>query len=123
MVLYDDDHFYMGSVLAELLVARGCEVDFVTPAAKVAEWTENTLEQAIIQRRLLEMGVTAASLQGARVDRADERDSGLHLDRAAKRDLACDAVVMVTAACPTMRCTRRWYRAGGMAGRRDVRSS
>ena len=47
----------MGSVLAELLVARGCEVDFVTPAAKVAGWTENTLEQRFIQTRLMEMGV------------------------------------------------------------------
>ncbi len=58
VLLYDDDHFYMGSVLAELLVARGCSVDFVTPAARVAEWTLNTLEQATIQRRLLEIGVT-----------------------------------------------------------------
>ncbi|WP_435258695.1 FAD-dependent oxidoreductase [Thioclava sp. FR2] len=57
VLLYDDDHFYMGSVLAELLVSRGCRVDFVTPAAKVAEWTENTLEQGRIMRRLLELGV------------------------------------------------------------------
>ncbi|PZR01041.1 MAG: NADH:flavin oxidoreductase [Cereibacter sphaeroides] len=57
VVLYDDDHFYMGSVLAELLVSKGCEVEFVTPAAKVAEWTENTLEQRFIQTRLMELGV------------------------------------------------------------------
>jgi dimethylamine/trimethylamine dehydrogenase len=57
VVLYDDDHFYMGSVLAELLLARGCAVEFVTPAAKVAEWTENTLEQRFIQTRLMERGV------------------------------------------------------------------
>ncbi len=58
VILYDDDHFYMGSVLAELLVAQGCEVEFVTPATKVAEWTENTLEQRFIQTRLMERGVT-----------------------------------------------------------------
>jgi dimethylamine/trimethylamine dehydrogenase len=57
VALYDDDHFYMGSVLAELLVARGNRVHFVTPAVKVAEWTDNTLEQATIMRRLLERGV------------------------------------------------------------------
>ena len=57
VMLYDDDHFYMGSVLAEVLVARGCSVDLVTPAAKVAEWSENTLEQTIIMRRLLDIGV------------------------------------------------------------------
>jgi dimethylamine/trimethylamine dehydrogenase len=57
VVVYDDDHFYMGSVMAELLVARGCTVDFVTPDFKVATWTENTLEQATIQRRLMQIGV------------------------------------------------------------------
>ncbi len=49
VILYDDDHFYMGSVLAELLVARGCRVEFVTPSAVVAEWSDNTLEQGYIQ--------------------------------------------------------------------------
>jgi dimethylamine/trimethylamine dehydrogenase len=57
VTVYDDDHFYMGSVVAELLVARSCVVDFVTPAVKVASWTENTLEQATIQRRLMQIGV------------------------------------------------------------------
>ncbi|KTC50032.1 hypothetical protein AO262_35360 [Pseudomonas fluorescens ABAC62] len=58
MLLFDDDHYYMGSVLAEHLVARGVEVIFVTPAADVAAWTHNTLEQHRIQRRLLELNVT-----------------------------------------------------------------
>lgn len=58
VLLFDDDHYYMGSVLAEHLVARGVEVIFVTPAADVATWTHNTLEQHRIQRRLLELGVT-----------------------------------------------------------------
>jgi dimethylamine/trimethylamine dehydrogenase len=57
VALYDDDHFYMGSVLAELLVARGNRVHFITPAVKVAEWTDNTLEQGMIMRRLMEIGV------------------------------------------------------------------
>ena len=29
----------------------------MTPAVKVAEWTENTLEQGRIMRRMLEIGV------------------------------------------------------------------
>jgi dimethylamine/trimethylamine dehydrogenase len=57
VVLYDDDHFYMGSVIAEVLVARGCRVDFISPDVRVAAWTENTLEQATIQRRLMQIGV------------------------------------------------------------------
>ena len=58
VLLFDDDHYYMGSVLAEHLVARGVEVIFVTPAADVAAWTHNTLEQHRIQRRLLELNIT-----------------------------------------------------------------
>ncbi|WP_308908039.1 oxidoreductase [Pseudomonas canadensis] len=58
VLLFDDDHYYMGSVLAEHLVVRGVDVIFVTPAADVAAWTHNTLEQHRIQRRLLELSVT-----------------------------------------------------------------
>ncbi|AJC16091.1 FAD-dependent oxidoreductase [Pandoraea sputorum] len=57
VVLFDDDHYYMGSVMAELLRSRGVEVIFVTPAADVATWTHNTLEQSRIQRRLIELDV------------------------------------------------------------------
>ena len=56
-MIYDDDHYYMGSVLAELLVQNGNRVTFMTPSTKVAEWSFNTLEQGLIQARLLELGV------------------------------------------------------------------
>ena len=57
VVVYDDDHYYMGGVVSEALVRAGCAVTFVTPAARVSEWTVNTLEQVRIQRRMLEAGV------------------------------------------------------------------
>ena len=57
VTIYDDDHYYMGGVLAELLVQKGCQVTIVTPCAYVSDWTNNTLEQATIHRRLVEMGV------------------------------------------------------------------
>ena len=56
IVVFDDDHYYLGSVLAEKLRATGNDVTIVTPAACVAAWTVNTLEQHAIQR-LLELGV------------------------------------------------------------------
>jgi len=56
-VLYDDDHYYMGGVLAELLDGEGFSVALVTPAPGVSQWTVNTLEQGRIQKRLLEIGV------------------------------------------------------------------
>ena len=57
VVVFDDDHYYMGGVMAELLVNKGASVTLVTPAAYVSEWTNNTLEQKTIHRRLVEFGV------------------------------------------------------------------
>ncbi|KTR02520.1 NADH:flavin oxidoreductase [Aureimonas ureilytica] len=54
VVIFDDDHGHMGGVIAELLVATGCLVTFVTPESLVSAWTVNTAEQPRIQRRLLE---------------------------------------------------------------------
>ena len=56
VTVFDDDHYYLGAVLAEKLLDLGCEVTFVTPADKVSAWTVNTLEQHTIQRRLLMRG-------------------------------------------------------------------
>jgi dimethylamine/trimethylamine dehydrogenase len=99
VAVYDDDHFYMASVVAELLVARGCAVDFVTPAAKVALWTENTLEQATIQRRLMQIGVrlhlskAPTTIIGGTITLACTWN-------AAETTLPTDAVVMVTSRVP-----------------------
>lgn len=57
VILYDDDHYYMGGVLAELLVREGAHVTLLTPSAFVSEWSNNTLEQPFIHKRLLELGV------------------------------------------------------------------
>lgn len=57
VVIFDDDHYYMGGVMAELLIKQGCSVTLITPSAYVSDWTRNTLEQATIHRRLVEMGV------------------------------------------------------------------
>ena len=56
VVIFDDDHYYMGGVLAELLAKEGYEVTLATPAADVSNWTHATLEQARIQKRLLQLG-------------------------------------------------------------------
>ncbi|GLS87058.1 NADH:flavin oxidoreductase [Cypionkella aquatica] len=57
VTVFDDDHYYMGGVLAELLAQHGCAVTLVTPSAYVSDWTLNTLEQAAIHRRLVAAGV------------------------------------------------------------------
>ena len=57
VVLYDDDHYYMGGVLAELLAREDHAVTLVTPAAVASSYTKASLEQKAIQARLLKLGV------------------------------------------------------------------
>ena len=57
VVIYDDDDYFMASVLAEKLRGEGHEVIYLTPEVDVANWTHNTMEQSRIQARLLELGV------------------------------------------------------------------
>ena len=60
VLVYDNDHFYMGGALAERLARQGCQVTLATPAPLVSFWAQHTLEQERIQRRLLELGVALA---------------------------------------------------------------
>jgi dimethylamine/trimethylamine dehydrogenase len=99
VAVYDDDHYYMGSVIAELLVQKGCKVIFLTPASRAAEWSFNTLEQAAIQARLLEAGVDVRVTRGlAAVEQGAVSARCTYTGRL--EHVACDAVVMVTARLP-----------------------
>jgi dimethylamine/trimethylamine dehydrogenase len=64
VVVYYDDHNYMGGVLAELLVAEGRDVTLVTPAPDVSNWMRNTMEQFRVQARLLELGIKIITQHG-----------------------------------------------------------
>jgi dimethylamine/trimethylamine dehydrogenase len=57
VLIFDDDHFYLGGVLAEKLQVMGLQVTLATPALSVSSWTDNTLELERIERRLMESGV------------------------------------------------------------------
>jgi dimethylamine/trimethylamine dehydrogenase len=57
VIVWDDDHYYMGGVLAELCRAAGLEVTLITPAAMVSAWTVNTLEAVPIAKRIARLGI------------------------------------------------------------------
>jgi dimethylamine/trimethylamine dehydrogenase len=57
VVVFDDDYYYMGSVVAERLRRAKCDVTFVTPAGKVSEWAYTTEEQKRAQATLIALGV------------------------------------------------------------------
>ncbi|HRJ55057.1 MAG TPA: FAD-dependent oxidoreductase [Anaerolineales bacterium] len=99
VVLYDDDHYYMGSVLAELLAMNGCNVTLVTPAATISAWTEYTLEQKRIYKRLLDLNVTLLP-QHVIASHSPTTATVTHTISHAETVLPCDAVVLVTDRIP-----------------------
>jgi len=95
VLLFDDDHYYMGGVLAELMARQGSKVTLVTPSAYVSDWTRNTLEQGAIHRRLAELGVEIL------LNRIVTRVTAAKVVTAcaytgAQQEVAADVVVLVT---------------------------
>ena len=58
VVIYDFDHYYMGSCLAELLRQRAIEVTIVTTANAISAWTFMNNESGNIRARMIALGVT-----------------------------------------------------------------
>lgn len=56
-VIYDEDHYYMGGLLAEQLARNGIDVTLVTPESELSAFTANTLELQRIALRLDQAGV------------------------------------------------------------------
>ncbi|HSF95999.1 MAG TPA: FAD-dependent oxidoreductase [Thermohalobaculum sp.] len=118
VLIWDDDHAYMGGVLAELLAGEGLDVGYACAATEVSAWTKATMEQPFIQARLIEMEVRlhltrnleavapgVATLACTYTGRLEE--------------VAAEAVVLVTSRLPNDRLTRDlaarradWSRAG-----------
>ncbi len=99
VVLFDDDNYYMGSVVAERLCAEGLPVSLVTPGDRVAAWASYTAEQTRTQRRLLELGVEIIAAHG--LSAFDGREAVLACAYTGRsRRIEADSVVMVTARRP-----------------------
>jgi dimethylamine/trimethylamine dehydrogenase len=99
VVLFDDDNFYMGGVVAEKLRRDGHDVTLITTAACVSPWTENTLEQHRIQAGLLELGVEIITSHNlSAVGDGDVEIACVYSERS--RKIPAASVVMVTSRAP-----------------------
>jgi dimethylamine/trimethylamine dehydrogenase len=99
VVVFDDDQYYMGAVIAEALRRDGLDVALVTPGSRASAWSEYTTEQERTQARLLDLDVDVV------IGRAVEGFDGEAVDlacvytgRASRR--AAASLVMVTARTP-----------------------
>ena len=99
IVIYDDEQGYLAGVLADHLSSNGCNITFVTPASLVSPWTESTLEQARVQKSLLNQGVeiicnkTIASGKGQSL-------STQCVFTGNKTTIDCKTIIMVTERIP-----------------------
>ena len=99
VVIFDDDHYYMGGVLAELLRKEDYGVTLVTPSSLVSSFTRASLEQTAIQTRLLTLGVKIEA--NTSLDAITSGEVTLACVFTGKtRRISCTATVLVTARNP-----------------------
>ena len=99
VVIYDDDRYYMGGVVAEQLRLQGLDVTLVTPASDVSSWSHATLEQGWVEERLHQLGVaviekhsvTAAAKGEVRIE---------HTVSGRERALPCASLLLITMRLP-----------------------
>jgi dimethylamine/trimethylamine dehydrogenase len=99
VVIYDDEHYAIGSALAEKLRREGKDVHLVTTLPVVSSWTAMTDEQFFIQSRLLGMGVaitTSHTLLGHQ--KGSAQFSCAYTGR--RLDVSCGSLVLVTGRVP-----------------------
>ena len=98
-VIFDDDNFYMGGVIAEKVRRENVPVTLVTPENIVSAWCEYTSEHYQVQKNLLELGVEIKT--GHSLLAYDGREVTLcciHTER--QQSIEAGALIMVTARSP-----------------------
>ena len=99
VVIYDDDHYLIGGVLAAHLARAGCRVTIVTSEPIVSAWTVNTLESDFIAQDLADLGVN----QMVRHDLVAAHAATVtvqHVFTGTRTDLPADTLLLVTARDP-----------------------
>lgn len=99
VVIFDTDGYFMAATLAERFAREEREVTLVTTLAETAPYTEKTLEQPRLVRKLRELGVTILNyttlgeVRPGEVTLVDVWDDS-------ETTLECDGVVLVTQRIP-----------------------
>jgi dimethylamine/trimethylamine dehydrogenase len=99
VLVYDDDHYYLGGLVAEVLASLGLRVTLVTPGPEVSHWTQNTMEQHKIEKRLLDLGVTLVSKRTLASVQHDHVVVRCNLT-GEEQPLATESLVLITARLP-----------------------
>ncbi|NQY11528.1 MAG: NAD(P)-binding protein [Flavobacteriales bacterium] len=99
VMLFDDDHYYMGSVIAEKLIEVGCTVDYVTTYSNIGAWTKYTAEQGRIISRLMSLNVNIITSKNLKsFDGSKATYECIYTEK--EESIEVDALMMVTARTP-----------------------
>jgi dimethylamine/trimethylamine dehydrogenase len=98
-IIFDDDGFYLASAIADKLVQNGNEVIYVTPHAKLSNWSAYSGEQPRVHKHLAESGVNIILNHG--LDSFDGETAALGCTfTGAQQTIAADNLVLVTCRTP-----------------------
>ncbi len=99
VVVFDDDYYYMGPVLAEMLQKAGCQVIFVCTDNMACSFGVHTTEQHSVQRSMMTAGIEM--IFSKNLESYDGNEIGLSCMYTQREStLTADALVMVTARLP-----------------------
>lgn len=96
LLIYDDEHDYAGSALAEDLARKGHRVTLMTPLDEFSAWTAQKLERDRVVARMAELGIEMVGLAKL----IEVHANHVHFKTGLKsvtETLNCDALVLVTA--------------------------
>jgi len=99
VLVFDDDRFYMGGVIAERLAENGNDVTYLTPAPIASRWTYYTDEHDLVYRRLARAGVRII-LNRELLSYDGERAATGCVYTGALDTIGTDNVVLVTSRAP-----------------------
>ena len=99
VVVFDDEDYYLGGVLAEKLRGDGHDVTLVTPEADASGFCHNTLEHERIVKRLMGFGVRIVAHRNIAAIGDGEIELACVFTDGRER-LACGSLVLVTARAP-----------------------
>ena len=99
VMIYDDEHYFMGGALAEKLARAGHDVRYVTTAPLASSWTVLTNEQDFLQARLIGVKVEIVPLKALKSqDKGEVVLSCVYSGR--EETLPCGTLILATGRLP-----------------------
>ncbi len=98
-VIFDDDHYYMAAVMAEIIKSSGADVTIVTPEDSLSAWGGFTYDRWRSRTRLMDMGVDVIAAHN--LSAFDGERATLSCGYTGReRSVEAEALVLVTARTP-----------------------